>query len=227
MFTGFTTETQKFLRELDSNNNREWFSENKSRYDAFIMQPALEFIAAMEKPLHRISPFFTSVAKRTGGSLMRVYRDTRFSKDKTPYKPYVGIHFRHQAGKDAHAPGFYFHIDKKSVFVGGGIWQPEPSVLEQIRFLIDDQPNRWKKIVRSKTLNGAFTFSGTTLKRPPKGYEASHPLIEDLKRKDHFIEANLTTADLTSPKLVDATIERFKLALPFMRFLCDSIKLPA
>lgn len=227
MFTGFPQNAQKFLIELGRNNNRQWFAENKPRYEELILEPALEFVAAMEKPLKRISPFFTAIPKRSGGSIMRVYRDTRFSKDKTPYKAYVGIHFRHESGKNAHAPGFYFHIDTNEVFLGGGIWQPEPQILEQIRFLIDDQPDRWTKIVRNQRLNSVFEFSGNSLQRPPKGYDASHPLIEDLKRKDHFVLAHLTKANLTSPKLVDLVVERFKLALPFMRFLCDSIKLPA
>lgn len=224
MFSGFKKEAQTFLKELKVNNNREWFAENKSRYEDVILEPALEFVTAIERPLKRVSPHFTAIAKRSGGSIMRVYRDIRFSKDKSPYKPYVGIHFRHESGKDAHAPGFYFHIDTNEVFLGSGIWQPEPSILEQIRFHIDDESKRWIKILNSKSLTQRFELSGASLKRPPKGYDASHPLVEHLKRKDHFVISNLTKAEFTSPKLVDTVIERFKIAKPYLQFLCDAIK---
>jgi uncharacterized protein (TIGR02453 family) len=226
MFSGFTSEAQSFLRELKANNNRDWFAENKSRYESAIMEPALAFVAAVERPLKRVSPHFTAIAKRSGGSIMRVYRDIRFSKDKSPYKPYVGIHFRHELGKDAHAPGFYFHIDTDEVFLGGGIWQPEQPLLAQIRFLIDDEPGRWTRILKSKPLTQRFELSGESLKRPPKGYDESHPLIEHLKRKDHFVISHLSTKEFTSPKLVETVIERFKIAKPYLQFLCDAIKVP-
>jgi uncharacterized protein (TIGR02453 family) len=225
-FKGFPADTQKFLKQLKENNNRQWFSENKARYEALVMEPALDFIAAMEEPLKKVSPFFTAIPKRSGGSMMRVYRDIRFSKDKTPYKPFVGIHFRHEAGKDAHAPGFYFHIGTDEVFLGAGIWHPEPAVLEQIRFAIDDQPERWKKIVRNKLLTRVFEFDGERLKRPPKNYDAHHPLIEDLKWKDHFVLAYLPEAAITSAELVPQVASHFKITAPYMRFLCDAVRLP-
>ncbi|MEM7282905.1 MAG: TIGR02453 family protein, partial [Pseudomonadota bacterium] len=132
-FTGFKPNLVRFLKQLEKNNDRAWFQENKHRYESDVLAPALEFIDAMATPLHKISPHFNAIPKRMGGSLMRVYRDTRFSKDKTPYKTNVGIQFRHQLGKDVHAPGYYFHIDPKSVFIGVGIWHPENKTLAKIR----------------------------------------------------------------------------------------------
>lgn len=225
-FNGFPAESQEFLKQLKANNNREWFAEHKSRYEALIMQPALAFVAAMEKPLKKVSPFFTAVPKRSGGSIMRVYRDIRFSKDKSPFKSFVGIHFRHAAGKDAHAPGFYFHIDIDEVFLGAGIWRPEPAVLDQIRFAIDDDQKRWSKIVDNKKLNQNFRFDGESLKRPPKNYDATHPLIDDLKRRDHFLLATVQQGEFTSPRVIDYVAEKFRQTLPYMRFLCDAIRVP-
>ena len=97
-FNGFPKGTRKFLRDLGRNNNRDWFNANKSKYEKEVREPALAFITAMRKPLRSLSECFQAIPKKTGGSLMRIYRDTRFSKDKTPYKTNVGIHFRHQSG---------------------------------------------------------------------------------------------------------------------------------
>ena len=112
-FTGFPPGTLRFLRELERNNDREWFAVNKPRYEALVREPALDFIATMGPKLLSISDHFVALPKKTGGSLMRVYRDTRFGKDKTPYKTNIGIQFRHEVAKDIHAPGYYLHIDNE------------------------------------------------------------------------------------------------------------------
>ncbi len=121
-FSGFPIGLLHFLDELSRNNKREWFQANRSRYEQDVLQPALAFIETMAKPLEKISPHFCAVPKRMGGSLMRPYRDVRFSKDKRPYKTNVGIQFRHEAGRDVHAPGFYFPIEPDEAFLGVGIW---------------------------------------------------------------------------------------------------------
>lgn len=227
MFAGFKPELFKFFDQLNKNNNREWFAKNKSRYEEVVLFPAMEFVRSLEKPLRKFSPHFTAVSKRSGGSIMRIYRDTRFSKDKTPYKTNLGIHFRHEAGKDVHAPGYYFHIDNKDVFVGAGIWHPDNSTLNKIRALIDDDPKRWKRVTNNKRFRERFRQVGNTLKRPPKGYEEAHPLIVDLKRKDHIGITNLSRKDLYSEALVEILIGNFKLAKPYVGFLCDALHLPS
>ena len=116
-FSGFGADTRRFLAELEGNNNRDWFQANKHRYDEFVLEPSLEFIAAMGPLLEEISPHFLAIPKRVGGSLMRVYRDTRFGHDKRPYKTNIGIQFRHEMGKDVHAPGYYLHIETASCFL--------------------------------------------------------------------------------------------------------------
>lgn len=217
-----------FYKELKENNNRDWFNANKDRYLACVAEPALDFIRAMESPIKKkVSPCFMAIPKRSGGSLLRIYRDTRFSKNKTPYKTNLGIHFRHEVGKDVHAPGFYFHFDLDDVFIGAGVWSPASAPLNQIRASIDDQSARWKRIVGKKGFRETFDLYGSTLIRPPRGYQKDHPLIEDLKRKDHIAMTTLKRKDLFRKSIVDQTIQRMKLAMPYVRFLCDALHLPS
>ena len=225
-FNGFSKDLLKFLRQLQKNNNREWFQANKSRYETDVLAPALEFIESMQSPFKKISPYFRVIPKRMGGSLMRVYRDTRFSKDKTPYKTNVGIHFRHEAGKDVHAPGFYFHIDPKEVFLGAGVWHPDNTSLRKIRNWIVEESASWKRITRNKKLNSTFTREGDSLKRPPRDFDPDHPLIEDLKKKDHVLVTTLTHSELQDKDIVKNVASLFKQTKPYVRFLCDALKLP-
>lgn len=227
-FNGFPREMIDFYKELKENNNRDWFNANKDRYLACVAEPALDFIRAMESPIKKkVSPCFMAIPKRSGGSLLRIYRDTRFSKNKTPYKTNLGIHFRHEVGKDVHAPGFYFHFDLDDVFIGAGVWSPASAPLNQIRASIDDQSARWKRIVGKKGFRETFDLYGSTLIRPPRGYQKDHPLIEDLKRKDHIAMTTLKRKDLFRKSIVDQTIHRMKLAMPYVRFLCDALHLPS
>ena len=117
----FSKETFSFLKALSENNNREWFSVNRQEYENLIRTPSLAFISDMGRDLPSISPHFIANIRKVGGSLMRIHRDTRFSKDKTPYKVNIGIQFRHKAGKDIHAPGYYVHIAPDGCFIGVGM----------------------------------------------------------------------------------------------------------
>ena len=119
-FKGFPADFFQFLSELKENNNRPWFNENKARYYDCIVSPMCEFIVAIAPRLEKISPHYIADPRPHGGSMFRIYRDTRFSKDKTPYKTHAACHFRHQAGKDAHAPGFYAHFALDTLHFGGG-----------------------------------------------------------------------------------------------------------
>ncbi len=227
MFQGFPPETQQFFGELQANNDRVWFAENKWRYEQFVMEPALEFVTEVQRRLGRIAPFFQAVPRRQGGSIMRIYRDIRFSKNKSPYKTNLGIHFRHELGKDAHAPGYYFHLEAGSAFMGCGIWHPDSQPLNQIRALIDDDPQRWKRIKSAKKFKETFLLDGRSLVRSPKGYNDDHPLIEDLKRKDHFVSAELPDSNIRSSDLVDCVLERMKIGKPYIRFICDALQIPS
>ena len=139
-YAGFNTETLGFLEELAANNDREWFKDNKSRYEELVLDVALRFIDSMQTPLQGIAPHFTAIPTRVGGSLMRVYRDTRFSKNKLPYKTNIGIQFRLEDAGDVHAPGYYIHIEPNQCFLAGGMWHPESSALRAVREAIAEDP---------------------------------------------------------------------------------------
>jgi uncharacterized protein (TIGR02453 family) len=222
-FPGFPEDLVTFLIELSRHNNRTWFEANRNRYETNVRTPALEFIAAMAGPLKKISPNFVAMPKKVGGSLMRIHRDVRFSKDKKPYKTNLGIQFRHAAGKDVHAPGFYFHVDPHEVFIGVGIWRPESDALLRIRESIDENPAAWKKAKGNKPFVERFKLAGESLKRPPQGYGADHPLIEDLKRKDFIAGTALEHDDLLEPTVVEQVAEDFRRAKLLMSFLCKAV----
>ena len=219
----FTDATFAFLGQLAANNNKPWFEQNKSRYEALVREPALDFIEAIGPLLNTFAPQFNAIPRKVGGSLMRVYRDTRFSADKTPFKTNIGMHFRHALGKDMHAPGFYVHIATDECFLGAGCWQPAPEVLGKIRDAIAQQPEKWLAARDSLQASGWQPW-GERLSRPPRGYAADHPAIEDLKRK-HFIGLlTLTAAEVTDKDFARRAAERLSETVPFMRYLCEALE---
>jgi len=220
----FTKSTFSFLDELAANNNRAWFEANKSRYEELVREPALDFIEAMEPALKTFAPHFRAEPKKVGGSLMRVFRDTRFSRDKTPYKTNIGIQFRHALGKDVHAPGFYVHIATDECFFAAGSWHPEADQLGKYRDLIAQKPEKWFAVRDDKTFRADWDLWGDSLTRPPRGFEINHPAIEDLKRKDFVAIAPLTIKKVCGKGLVELSEKRFTEAKPFMRFLCEALE---
>ncbi len=215
-----------FLQELKANNDREWFNENKTRYEDQVRTPVLRFIEAFADHLPSLSPHFLAQAKKTGGSMMRPYRDTRFSKDKTPYKTNVGIQFRHVAGKDVHAPGYYVHLANGECFLGLGTWHPESKLLKAIRETIQDEPEKWAAVVEDAGFSAHWTLVGDSLKRPPRGFDKEHKYIEDIKRKDFIATITLEEAWFQEAGFVETLEERFRVGAPLMKFLCDAAGVP-
>lgn len=225
VFEGFPDGTLPFLQALKANNNKAWFNDNKDRYEALVREPALAFIESVGPGLAEISPHFRAIPKKVGGSLMRVYRDTRFAKDKTPYKTNIGIQFRHELGKDVHAPGFYVHIEPEGCFVGAGIWHPESKVLNDIRTFIDDNPAAWKKAIQRGTFAKQFQLEGDSLKRPPRGFNADHPLIDDLKRKDFIAIKTIPSDSIHSKRFTASVLRDFQKTDPLMHYLCTALNI--
>lgn len=220
----FSNATFDFLGELAANNNQAWFESNKPRYEALVREPALEFIEAMKPALKSFAPNFRAEPRKVGGSLMRVFRDTRFSRDKTPYKTNIGIQFRHALGKDIHAPGFYVHIATDECFFAAGCWHPEADALGKIRDLVAKKPEKWFAARNDKKFTAQWELWGDRLTRPPRGYAADHPAIEDLKRKDFVAVAPLSVKEVTGKGLLKLTEKRFTEATPLMKFLCEALK---
>jgi uncharacterized protein (TIGR02453 family) len=225
-YAKFDTETLAFLDELSANNNREWFKENKSRYEEQVLDVALRFIQSMQDPLHDIAPHFVAQPTRIGGSLMRVYRDTRFSKNKLPYKTNIGIQFRHEQAKDVHSPGYYVHIDPEQVFVGVGMWRPESDALRGIRERIVAKPAEWRRTSGDKSFRRHFKLGGESLTRPPRGFDKEHELIEDIKRKSFMGIKDMRRDEPLGTHFQRKVETALKAGEPFMRFLCKSVGVP-
>ena len=221
----FSKRTFAFLAALAENNDRLWFEEHKQEYEDQVRAPALAFIADMAAVLPSISPHFRAVPKKAGGSLMRVQRNLRFSRDKTPYKTNVGIQFRHELGRDVHAPGFYVHVEPGDCFVGAGLWRPEPEALLRIRQAIAGQGEAWTAARDHRNFRRHFLLSGEALANAPRGFAKDHPLLADLKRKDFIGLARLTQAQVVSAEFLPLAAERFRAAGPLMRFLCEALAL--
>jgi uncharacterized protein (TIGR02453 family) len=222
----FTSGTFAFLKDLAANNRRDWFEQNKARYEDEVKQPATRFITDFGPHLKKISTNFRADPRPVGGSLFRIHRDVRFAKDKSPYKTHTGIHFRHFEAGDAHAPGFYLHIEPGEVFVGVGIWHPDGPTLEKIRTRIAEEPGEWKRAVKGKAFTSRFELGGESLSRPPKGFAPDHPLIEDLKRKDFIGGVSLTEKHLTGASFLKDFAALCRAGGSLNRFICGALGIP-
>jgi uncharacterized protein (TIGR02453 family) len=222
----FTDATFEFLGDLAANNTRAWFERNKARYDSDVKEPALRFITDFGPHLKKVSTHFRADPRPVGGSLFRIHRDVRFSKDKSPYKTHTGIHFRHFASKDAHAPGFYLHIQPGEVFVGVGIWHPDGATLAKIRGRVAEEPDEWKKASKGRAFRSRFSLAGDSLSRPPKDFDPGHPMIEDLKRKDFIGVAELDERDLTRGSFLTDFAALCRAGGPLNRFICGALDIP-
>ena len=227
---GMSTETEQasfgpelfgFLAELKDHNDRDWFNANKTRYEDDLLEPALAFIEDFAPHLHQISPHLRADARRQGGSLFRIYRDTRFSKDKTPYKTMAGIWFKHEQAKDVRAPGFYLHLAPGDVFAGGGIWHGDTPTVTKIRDAIVADPAEWRAATAKIDLG-----MGESLKRVPPGYDKDHPLAEDIKRKDFAAIERLSEAEATGPDFIQRYARACESMAPVMAFLCRAVGVP-
>ena len=215
-----------YLKDLAANNDREWFAENKGRYEEYVKGDGLQFIRDFEPYLHEISPHFVADPRTVGGSLFRIYRDARFSKDKTPYKTHLGIQFRHEAAKDVHAPGFYLHLDPEGSFAGAGIWRPDgPSALA-IRERIVDRPRAWVEVLSDPGFDSTYTLEGEMLKRPPRGFPPDHDLVEDLRRKDFIATSRISRKSAAAPDFLEQYAGTCRNAADYMEFLTKSLGLP-
>ncbi len=222
----FSQASFDFLTKLNANNNRDWFDRHKQEYEDAVRSPALDFIDAMAEDLKSLSPHFLAVPKKVGGSLMRVYRDVRFGKDKRPFKTNIGIQFRHVQGKDVHAPGFYVHLEPKECFLGVGIWHPDAPALGRIRTAIAENSAAWVKASRDKKFAKTYQFAGDSLANAPRGYAKDHPLLEDLKRKDFIAIMEFNSKLAGNARFLPEVVKSFRTAVPLMKFLCKALELP-
>jgi uncharacterized protein (TIGR02453 family) len=209
----------RFLDELRRHNDRAWFNANKARYLAEVRDPLLAFVAAVAPKLSAISPQVVADPRPSSGVLLRIYRDTRFARDKRPYKTNAGLHFRHAAGKDIHAPGYYLHLEPGQVFMAAGTWRPDADALRAIREAIVKDPPGWERAKRPG-LHG-----GDALTRAPRGFDPAHPLIEDLKRTSFTSGAEFSEKQACAPDFPARFIDACRRQRPLMRFLAGAVGL--
>lgn len=224
----FTPAIFAFLRELAENNEKTWWEENKKRYIETIREPARDFIADFGDRIGRISPHFTADTRTNGGSLMRPYRDMRFSNG-VPYKTNVGIQFRHESGKDVHAPGFYLHLEPGQCLAGAGLWRPETRVASTIRQAINDDPEGWHEAAHAGRFKDVWEIGSQAedrLKRVPKELDPDHPFPDDLRLRSFTAGTRLTQKLVTSNSFADELYSMFDRAAAYTRFLCSAIGVP-
>ena len=214
----------RFLKELAANNDREWFNANKQRYLDDVRDPLLAFVAGFGPRLARISKNMLADPRPVGGSLFRIYRDTRFSKDKSPYKTHAGVSFRHVDGRDVHGPVFYLHLEPGAVFSAAGMWHPDADSLRKIRDAIVAHPGRWKRVLASRGVE--LDAGHDSLVRAPRGYDAEHAYVEDLKRKSFTASTSFTQKQACAPGFPEQFARVCRAKAPLMEFLTHAVGLP-
>ncbi len=226
-FAGLPPDYFEFFRELSANNNREWFGENKPRFKQSVQEPLVAFVEAIAPRLAKVSKHFVADPRLNGGSIFRIYKDVRFSKDKTLYKTHGAVQFRHARGKDAHAPGFYVHLAPGEILFGGGIWMPPSPALAKIREAIRSDGPGWRKAVDGSSFKKRFgDLRGEGLTRPPRGFDADDSNIDDIKRKSFFAIENGEEQQACVASFVDDVAAAMIDARPLMRFLCEALDMP-
>jgi uncharacterized protein (TIGR02453 family) len=215
----FSSSLFAFLRELKANNRRDWFEANRDRYVADVQGPMLRFIADVAPHLRAISPAIVADARRTGGSMYRIHRDTRFSADKSPYKTHVAAIFKHEQKQQVPSvPGFYLHLEPGDSMGGGGIYHPNPQTLTRIRLAIAEDGRAWSAVKRS-----GLEIQGDRLSRAPAGFDASHPYVEDLRLKDFYALESFSQKSVCSHDFLERYVERCRRVAPLVAFITRSM----
>lgn len=228
----FTPAALTFLRQLKRNNRREWFQPRKETFEAILLAPMREFVEEMDVRLATIAPEIGGSPKR---SIFRIYRDVRFSRDKSPYKTNLGCWFTalaagHGVGSETHGAGagFYFQVEPGACLVAGGIWMPPRESLKQIREALAARPREFEKALGSPAFKRRFgTLSEErVLTRVPKPWDASHPAAPWLRHASFTVSAPLTDADVTGPKLLAKVEKDVRLLVPMVRWLNSALGFP-
>lgn len=211
-----TKDTLNFLNDLKKNNNRDWFQANKDRYDA----ARAEFLNLAGILLGEIQAIDPNIGPlKPGDTIFRIYRDVRFSSDKSPYKTHMGAYFV-KGGKQSGNAGYYFHLEPGGSFTAGGIWQPAPDILKAVRMEIYENPDEFRSIIKNKTFIDNFgEIHGEKLKTPPKGFPTDFSEIEWLKYKSFTVFRNIPDKLILSEQLIEDSARVFALILPFNRFI--------
>jgi uncharacterized protein (TIGR02453 family) len=215
VFPGFPAEGLAFFSNLQRNNRREWFQPRKAIFEATMKQPMRELVGAVNAAMKSFAPDYVTDPEK---AIYRIYRDTRFSKDKTPYKDHVAAYFSRRGDKTG--AGYYFAVSHKEVAIGGGIYMPEPETLRTMREHLADRHEEFRKILAARAVRQLFTaVQGEQLTRVPKGYPCDHPAADILRMKQYFLYVELPPDLATTPALYTEVVKHFRAMTPFVEFL--------
>ncbi len=222
-FQGYPKAGIDFLRKLRRNNNRQWFEKHKEEFETDVKLPMQSIIASLQPYFDSFAPQFDINPKR---SLFRIYRDVRFSKDKTPYKTHIAAHFVLRGKpKGVEGSGYYLHIEPGEIFLGGGIYMPDGDQLKSIRKAIAERSKEFLMIVRDKSFVRRFNkIEGDKLQRVPRGYDPDHPMAEWLKLKQFFVGVEWKEEECLKKSFVEEIAKVYKEAAPLVLFLNDALK---
>lgn len=213
----FRPEALKFLRNLAKNNDRAWFQPRKAEFEAELREPMLAVVRKITDAMLDFAPNHVRPAEK---SLFRIYRDTRFSNDKRPYKTHIAAWWSHQGLEKTSGAGYYFHVSPKEVIVAAGAYMPEKEQLAAIRYWLLDHHAEFRKLLRGAALRKAFEeFEGNALTRPPKGFPAEHPGMDLIKCRQWGLAATLPADAALKPDLAATILRYFKLAAPVVEAL--------
>ena len=216
-FPGFSRDAISFLRALKRNNRREWFQPRKEKYEALIKTPMLELVACLNEEFARFAPAYMTSPEK---AVYRIYRDTRFSPDKTPYKTHISAIFPHHSAVKREGAVFYFHFTEKEVLVFGGAYSPDRDELLAYRTLLQEHYEEFNSILSDRQLRKLVGgLEGEQLSRMPKGFPVDHPAEALLRQKQWFLESTLPIGALTSSRLVPEMAKRFAVMAPMVEFL--------
>jgi uncharacterized protein (TIGR02453 family) len=217
MPTHFSPEALKFLRGLARNNNRDWFDVRKPIYERELKAPLLALIEEINGELVDFAPEYIRPAQK---SMFRIYRDTRFSPDKTPYKKHISAWFARQGLEKKSGGGFYFHLSGKELLIAAGVYMPEREQLLAIRNHLLEHHEEFRRLSKSSKLRrGMQEFDGLRLSRPPKGFPKNHPAIESIARRQWGVSTTLPAETALQPTLRKEIVSRFRAATPLIEFL--------
>lgn len=216
-FPGFSPDALAFLRALKRNNRREWFQPRKEKYEALIKLPMMELVGCLNEEFARFAPAYITLPQK---AVFRIYRDTRFSHDKTPYKTHIAAIFPRNTAEKSRGAVFYFHFTEKELLVFGGVYSPERDELLAYRTLLQEHYEEFREIVGDKRLKRVLGgLQGERLTRTPKGFPVDHPAEGLLRQRQWYLEGTLKIGLLTSRKLVTEVSRHFELMAPMVEFL--------
>jgi uncharacterized protein (TIGR02453 family) len=216
-FPGFPPEALQFFRGLARNNHRDWFLPRKPLFEEKVRQPMLELVDAVNGALKRMAPDYVTEPSK---AVYRFYRDTRFSKDKSPYKDHIAASFRPRGLCEGGGAGYYFSVSHKEIGIGGGIYMPMPETLRAVRSHMAENHEQFRKLLRAKAVQQLFgEMHGEQLTRVPKGFRPDDPAADLLRYKQYLLYIELPPAPATTPQLYDEIVSRFKAMTPFLAFL--------